>query len=136
MAFVNEEISAQDIEKHHLPTPPNKGHYWTVDKERNMYLRGGAVGNPAIGEDIIWNFDLFIDGRLLVMKLGKGQGSVNFTENPYYVVWDNIIDINPNNLYEIDKNYIVAILKEALTAYGRNGRDNNYTPNIFTQFNF
>ena len=136
MAFVNEEISKEDIDKYQLPIKPNDGRFWTIDKNRNIYLRGGAKGNPAFGEEIYFGFDLYVCGKKYYVKLNRGTGSVKYAERPYFVVWDSIVDITPDNLSSLEKQSVIGILKEALSAWGEDGRENEFAPVFVVQFNF
>lgn len=136
MTFVNEAISEVDIEQYRLSIEPDDGRFWTVDKERNIYLRGGARGNPAFGEEIYFGFDLCVCEEQYYVKLNRGKGSVKYTERPYLVVWDSIIDITPHNLSSLKELSVIEILKEALSVWGEDGRENEFAPAFVVQFNF
>jgi hypothetical protein len=136
MAFVNELISNENIDKYKIPLHKDNDEYWTFDKERNIYLWGGRGGNPAYGFEIVGKFDLSVDGKLFKITIEPGDGSKNFTASPYYVVWNSIIAIEPRDLNGMNVTQVILILKEALDIYGRDGRLNNYTPVRVVKFNF
>lgn len=136
MPFINQIISDEDIEKYRLPFERNGEFYWTRDLERNYYLWGGYHGNPAHGEDIEGRFHLYLDGAELYFALRPGPGSVEFSETPYTVAWESIEYMKPSSLEALHKRKAIEVIKEALTVYGRNGRDNKYTRNIQVKFDF
>jgi hypothetical protein len=77
MPFVNEYIPAEDIEKYHLKEIDKKfivggtnARDWTVDRERNIYLRNVANGGgnePEIRNQTTWSF--FWHNELLTLRL-------------------------------------------------------------------
>jgi hypothetical protein len=136
MPFVNQIASDEDIVKYHLPFDRRSDFYWTRDAERNFYLWGGYYGNPAHGEDIEGRFHLYLDGTDLYFVLRPGPGSVEFSETPYIVGWQSIVYMKPSDLDASYKRKAIKALKDALTAYGRNGRDNKYTKDIQVKFDF
>lgn len=136
MAFVNELIPNENIDKYKIPLHKNNDEYWTYDKERDIYLWGGRGGNPAYGFEIVGKFDLCINEKLFKIALGPGDGSKSFSESPYYVVWDSIIQVKPENLHGLSEDYVVSVLKEALEVYGRDGGLNSHTPIRIVKFNF
>ena len=74
MAFVNEVVSDADIDAYGLPFEKGKGHWWTRDKERDLYLWGGRGGNPLWDEEIQGRFHLFISGTSLRLAISLGGG--------------------------------------------------------------
>jgi hypothetical protein len=136
MAFVNEVVSDSDIEAYQLGLEKGKGHWWTRDKERDLYLWGGETGNPAFGDEIEGRFVLFISGRLIEFAISLGQWSKNWHAKPYVVAWDKLLWVEPPDLAGIDRDLVISILKEALIAYGRDGRHNLNTPDRIVQFGF
>jgi len=136
MAFINQVISAEDIEKYGLPFKQKSDFYWTRDIENNFYLWGGLGGNPAYGEEIEGRFHLYLDGEEFYFVIRPGKGSFKFSESPYVVVWKSIEYVKPLGLDAMKRVRAINILRDALTVYGRNGRDNKYTPSILVKFEF
>jgi hypothetical protein len=136
MAFVNERVSDEDIDAYELSMEKGKGHWWTRDKERNLYLWGGERGNPARGQEMHGYFYLFISGIRLRLAISLGQWSKNWHVKPYVVAWDQLLWIDPPDCGGLDRTAVINLLKEALVAYGRNGRENLNTPDRITNFGF
>lgn len=136
MAFVNEVVSDSDIDKYGLPFKKGSGRYWTRDVERDMYLWGGLSGNPAHGEDIEGRFYLYVGGMEIYIVVLPGTWSAKFSESPYVISWKSLEHVRPSDLGKIRKDRFLEILKEALTVYGRNGRENRYTPTRIIKFEF
>ena len=144
MGFVNEMVSIEDIQKYNLPFPndvPESGRrWWTRDKERNLYLWGGAGGNPAFGLDMYHRFYLFIDGKLFDVKPKILEESKNIKVVPYRIVWADIENIEAMpygapKLHGMDYDELVKIFKEAMIIYGSDGR-NKFTPVFTVEFKF
>jgi hypothetical protein len=136
MAFVNEVVSDEDIDRYGLPFPKGGGRYWTRDRERDAFLWGGQTGNPAFGEDLVWIFDFLYHGQIYAVSIDRGQSSRRFSEIPFIIQWDSILSIKPDISSGEERGCFVAILKEALRVYGRDGGENNYTPSIVVRFTF
>jgi hypothetical protein len=136
MAFVNEVVSDADIDKYGLPFEKGSGRYWTRDAERDMYLWGGKGGNPAFGDSIYGYFHLFIKGIDLSIRLEPGDGSHDFSDNPYIIKWSQIARINPPNAGGLARNDVIHHLKEALVVYGEDGRENKFAPFRVVSFDF
>ncbi|MDD0930500.1 hypothetical protein LOD74_11115, partial [Xylella fastidiosa subsp. multiplex] len=75
MPFINEIPSAEDIEKYGLPFKHDLNvdmrlrNPWTIDRERNFYLYGGATGNQAYEDIIYYRFYLYLNGSKFVIEL-------------------------------------------------------------------
>ncbi|AIC09441.1 hypothetical protein [Xylella fastidiosa] len=166
MPFINEIPSAEDIEKYGLPFKHDLNvdmrlrNPWTIDRERNFYLYGGATGNQAYEDIIYYRFYLYLNEFKFMVKLEKGQGSLNFDDNPNFVVWNKIISIElmphdqvsplkglPNLAWETPDtpqpllenyslNQFIAILKEALTVYGAGYANRHIHHPIVVRFGF
>jgi hypothetical protein len=136
VAFVNEVVSDADIDAYGLPFEKGKGHWWTRDQERDLYLWGGEFGNPAWGDEVEGRFCLFIDGRTLRLALSFGLWSKNWHVKPYIVTWDRLLWIDPPDCCGIDRSRVIDFLKESLVAYGRDGRENRNTPDRIVHFGF
>jgi hypothetical protein len=83
VAFVNEVVSDADIDAYGLPFEKGKGHWWTRDKERDLYLWGGRGGNPLWDEEILGRFNLYIAGFKLRLAISLGQWSRDWNDKPY-----------------------------------------------------
>lgn len=118
MAFVNEYISEEDIKKYNIEALNEKlniANYeptWTVDNERDIYLRRVRRGREEFCDQITF----FFSWKSLQMKMvlkEKGGGEQDGPQWTHYELiridaWD---DIAPY------KKEIIENLKEALTAY-------------------
>ena len=136
MTFVNEVVSDADIDAYGLGLEKGKGHWWTRDKERDLYLWGGEYGNPAWGDDVEGHFAFFIDGRTLRLALSIGAWSKNWHVRPYIVNWDRLLWIEPPDCNGVDRSRMIDLLHEALVSYGRDGRENRNTPDRIVRFGF
>jgi len=142
MAFINEYISDEDIEKYQIDalmnsyqgegTFPDKyyKHRWTIDKERGVWFIW--VYDPkdpledyrrGTGESI---FILHMHGQNIEIVLRDvfDESSKKTTDNPFYVTWKLEKIIKPISLQNISDKEIIEILREALKIYGADGMDN------------
>jgi hypothetical protein len=121
MAFKNEVVSDADIDRYKLPFPKGGGRWWTRDAERDYYLWGGLVGNPAFDETQEGWFDLYVDGIIHTVVLASEVNLEGDKETPYTMHWKKIVRISPSKEEEANYGYFKILLKEALTAYGLDG---------------
>lgn len=147
MAFVNEYVSGEDVQKYNLDEvwlhrnpvyrregklPPGFRHKWTVDRERNFYFMvtgGGGYDRGNITECV-----LYLDGVLLNVELAKpGEGSKSFSEQPYRIVWE--LNKMLPKLPDSTSQEAVRVLKDALRAYGYAGA-RRQIPNTIVEFKF
>lgn len=127
MGFVNEFIPAEDVEAYGLKAIDQKfivggtnARDWTIDRERNMYLRNVAIGGgaePEIRNQTKWSF--FWRGELLTLRLDSITGGGGRGE-PGWSHW-KLMMVNgsyglPAHLKKAVDAFI-ADLKQALTAY-------------------
>ncbi|MCS5692781.1 hypothetical protein NZK33_12405 [Cyanobium sp. FGCU-6] len=136
MPFVNEVVSDADIDRYGLPFKKGSGRYWTRDAERDFYLWGGRVGNPAFGEPIQTCFRVFLAGESFVLYLEPGKGSHAFSEVPFRVVWKSVLSISPTCAPGKKCEELIGVLKEALLVYGEDGRENKLAKNCVVSFLF
>ena len=136
VAFVNEIVSDADIDAYGLPFKKGKGHWWTRDKERDLYLWGGECGNPARGEDIEGQFSFFVDRVKLRFTLSLGDWSADWHVKPYIVAWDRLVRIDPPNCGGLNQARVIGLIKEALVVYGSDGRENHNVPDRIVRFGF
>jgi CRISPR/Cas system-associated exonuclease Cas4 (RecB family) len=138
MPFINEFISEADMIKYNLekinrtyknpppagiPTYPTPITQWTVDKERDIYLRKVTTnqGRPDMGfENDGWEgWTLYYKGELIwfVKKTIKSIRLVNDSQHSYYEIKYLTI---PNNL-KIDYDIIYELIKDSFTKYAGGG---------------
>lgn len=132
MAFVNEYVSDEDVERYDLlglekafyRDEPLGRYTWTRDKERDIYLRKGK--GPGKENDIpVWV--LYCQGKLSAFQIYEGEGSSRKVyERPYRIVWhfegfwqngSRLFSVPPKG--ELPEFF--QALKEALTEYGALG---------------
>jgi hypothetical protein len=123
MPFVNEVVSDADIDRYGLPFEKGSGRYWTRDAERDFYLWGGKVGNPAFGVDFEGQFHLYIKGVKFFVCLEPGEGSFRLSDRPFVVRWIRLKAVAPRDLYDLEAARVRSILRESLKVYGRTGRN-------------
>lgn len=127
MAFVNEFIPSEDVEKYHIAEIDKRfvvggtsSRQWTIDRERDVYLRNvarGAAGDPDIRNQTEWT--LYWHGDLLVLRLDLLEGSGERGEpgwSHWRLVWFCGTSGLPSHL-KSQKTQILGALKEALTVY-------------------
>jgi hypothetical protein len=136
MAFVNEVVSDEDIAKYNLPFKPGAGRYWTRNKERDCYLWGGILDGFAYGYEQEGQFEFYWKGTLLRITLDMGSGSSSFQDSPYRIVWNKVTHIQPFDLGGLSKRDVFSLLKDALMAYGYDGRMNVFAQERQIDFNF
>lgn len=118
MAFINEFVSREDVEKYDL-SRINEEYFkadlqysWTVDRERNIYLRYMREGREEQGG--LGVFAFFWGGRLLEVQLFREEHSELGGKG--VTIWGlRLIKIPDELLGERPK--ILSDLKEALVVY-------------------
>lgn len=127
MGFVNEYISVEDVEKYNLEAIDEKfisggtrARDWTIDRERNIYLRNVAMGRglePG-GNEVNLSYQttwtLYWRGNLLTMRLDLLGGRGEYGE-PGWSHW-RLVGLESQHP-EIERSQVLEILKEALVAY-------------------
>jgi hypothetical protein len=136
MPFVNEQVTDAEIDAYGLSLEKGKGHWWTRDRQRDFFLWGGECGNPARGQELHGRFRLYIAGTKLELGISLGHWSKNWHVKPYQVGWVQLLWLDPSGCGGLDRGQVIGVLKEALVAYGRNGRENLNTPERIVQFGF
>lgn len=133
MPFVNEYISRSEIEKYGLSEayfaanpgqtelPEDYKPHWTLDRERQIILRQMRGSNPARDGDYWIEFSLQMDGKKYFIKVGIGKGSGNLSASPFVVAWSGIVDFYPSDVGEAERQNVLRVLREALTARGYDG---------------
>ena len=133
MPFVNEYLSRSDIEKCGLAKayfsanpgqtelPEDYRPHWTIDRERQIILRQMRGSNPARDGDYWIEFSLQMDEKKYFVKVGIGKGSGNLSASPFVVAWSGIVDFYPPDVGEAERQNVLRVLGEALTARGYDG---------------
>ena len=130
MAFVNEYISPEDRQKydidelnkfyHRMFLPMGSGNSWTIDRERNCYLRFVKLGRwcEEGGEERISYFSFYWNDVVRVIRFqsesgGSGRQALIWKKK-YYLkkITPPIDDLNASQ-----KEQFFAVLKEALIAF-------------------
>ena len=130
MAFVNEYISDEDVEKYgiaqlreELHAYHQRRYHWTRDRERDTYLvQIHHLGRDLEPEDWL----LHEKGRYCAVMLHREGGSMKLSERPYRILWhfDGFDEAWPWKCPVPPKEEqppVIQLLKEALTVYGLNG---------------
>jgi hypothetical protein len=130
MAFVNEYIPSEDVEKYHLEEidkhffPGTHARDWTIDRTRDIYLRNVELGggsDPDLRNQTKWTF--YWHNEPLTLRLDSLEGSGKPGEpgwSHWLLVWVNGSNGLPASL-KVHKAEFLADLKEALTAYQGGG---------------
>ena len=127
MAFVNEFIPPEDVEKYGIKAIDEKfvvgrtrARDWTIDRDRDIYLRNVAMGagaDPDFRNQTTWTF--YWHGDLLYLRLDllEGRGERG---GPGWSHW-KLIRINGSNglpaHLKSDGAEILEDLTEAMNAY-------------------
>ena len=129
MAFVNEYISDEDVEKYGIAQLRDELHayhqrryHWTRDRERDAYLvQIHHLGRDLEPEDWL----LYEKDRYCAVMLHREGGSMKLSERPYRILWhfDGFCDawLRCPVPAEEEQPQVIQLLKEALTVYGLNG---------------
>ena len=138
MAFINEYISEENIEKYQInelrnsyskyKNHPKKHHrhHWTIDTEREIWFMWVGVRQDPLdhtrttGERF---FTLYYKNEPIEIVLRRvfEESSDKSIENPYYVTWKLDCTEELSNLKNIEEKEIIEVLKEALNIYGTHG---------------
>jgi len=145
MAFVNEFVSAEDIEKYHLDSlylrwnpfhksvPPSHRHMWTVDREREaflMVLAFGTEGYPRRTSGVL--FWRGIEWQVAFDR--DDESSEQLTDVPFKRVW-KLGRIQHPQGKDVPLNELLPIVKEALVVHGFRGAAAQ-VPNTVVEFKF
>lgn len=130
MSFVNEYISDEDVNKYDIKNIYERFHIayyrpsWTVDKERDAYLRYVQRGREESAQEI--DFLFYWQGDLLYVRL-HCEGGGEF-KGPGWSAYSNLRIGVPERYYltegielpsslRAQEKQILEALKDALTAY-------------------
>ena len=128
MAFANEYIPAADIEKYGIKEFDKKNHIahyepdWTVDHERDIYLRYVCNEREEFANRHTYAF--YWKGTMLMVVVDIDGGGVrNGAQWRHYTMWRFHL---PENL-KAHETEIIADLKDAFVAYKVGGVLSNST---------
>lgn len=122
MAFVNEYMAKDDIEKYHIEELDKRfwvGHYkpqWTVDRERDVYLRRLRSGREdAAGRTLFYFY--WKGCEILADMLVKPHDNRGGEPGSHY----SIHDLKVPNEVSVHREQIISDLKDALVVRKDNG---------------
>ncbi|WP_037585995.1 hypothetical protein [Stenoxybacter acetivorans] len=159
MAFVNEIISEEDIQKYGLDElmgdfhpfdldwgkggrgrPEGFWYSWTIDRDRGIYfmivktikeIGPSDRPEPTNKRIAVLNFQ----ERRVPLIIERTHCPHSFSDNPFLLAWD-LLEIDTSNVPEMSKKSVIAVLKEALTIYGYDGAYSKKIPNTVVEFSF
>jgi hypothetical protein len=117
MPFMNEYIPSEDVERFQIQAVDqrfHKGHHkphWTIDRERNVYLRHMQNGREEFSNRHTYYF--YWKGSPLLVTLDVDANEIDGGCRWHYRKWD--MDI-PESLKQFETE-ITSDLKEALSVY-------------------
>jgi hypothetical protein len=124
MAFINEFIPAADIQKYGIEeinkkfiVGGTKSSQWTIDRDRDIYLRCVARGREEYRSETTWTF--YWGGELIPVELHMLAGGGKRGE-PGRTHWKIHHIYIPPHLQNM-RNDILKDLKDALLAYKDGG---------------
>lgn len=136
MSFVNEYISKADIEKYNIEEVNRKYHKhnpnpdWTIDRQREMYLR--YLHNEREEHSNRHTYYFYWKGAVLILVVDiTGGGVMNGEQWRHYTMWN----IEIPEILKPQEAEIFADLKEAFVAYKELGIRSDSTKHTAT-FNF
>lgn len=131
MAFINEEISAEDKRKINLEKIKNIAGIskaselwlWTIDRERDvflLYLLGGDTKRPAC-------YALILKDEIVTFNANlKGDGN---RKTGVKVFW-KVFNLRISQTLEVQREEIKQLICEALDTYGFGKRDSVIDVNV------
>ena len=136
MGFINEFISAEDIIKFDIHAvnfrylKSNRNPNWTIDRERNIYLRRMTTGREEFAADSEWT--LYWKGTLIPVDLTVSGEKLPDDEDLAHYKLRNIVV--PDDLRD-KRSEILGDLKDALSVFAGGGVYAGH-PVAKTTFNF
>lgn len=118
MAFVNEFVSEEDAKKYGLEEIDQRYRrssfrpVWTVDRERDIYLREVESGREEFANQ--YGYTFFWKGGLMFVRLTRRGGGARGGDG--WSEWTLLGIAMPDEL-QANRAEIIADLKSALTAY-------------------
>jgi len=138
MAFINEYISDEDVEKYQINELMNSyqgegqfpdefyHHRWTINKEKESWFMWVHVPTDPLDYTRSTGERIFIlhykskNIEIILRKIFEESSEIK-TDNPFYVTWKLDHIKKPEALKNILDEEIIEVLKEALMAYGTRG---------------
>lgn len=124
MPFVNELISDKDFVEYKIAeidefylVGGTRRRDWTIDKERNIYLRQVATGRWEESEESTWTF--FWGGQLLEVKI-QHKGTEKLSDGTY-LGKKRLLSIDIPPYLEGKRSEIIADLIDAFSVYKNGG---------------
>jgi len=144
MAFFNENVSEEDVEKYKLKElhlewwgeiPPRFRYTWTRDIERDSFYIPMRTGREEFSNRV--QGILHFQGENWTVEVSlDASGSKSFSENPYRIVW-GLGGIKHQDKYGHIREMLIPILKEALQAYKVSGiNTSEKATDVVTSFTF
>lgn len=133
MAFVNEYISDEDMEKYDIRSvwarfdriKSNEerdmlmGKYsWTIDRERDIFFIPVEWGREEFSNEI--TSLLSWGGAQLLVKIANMGGYLDYPSKAGSVKW-GLLDIKAPDVFHASREDIVSVLKEVLIVYQLDG---------------
>jgi hypothetical protein len=81
-------------------------------------------------------FFFFVSGITFKLEVSIGNWSEDWHAKPYVVEWGNVLSVDPPICAGLSQKQVLNLVKEALVAYGRDGRLNRNTPERIVRFGF
>ena len=139
MAFVNEFVSEEDIQRFDLDglkrqicplspswwgkeRPVGFRHTWTIDRERGLWLMEAKMieeTGPS-GRDEPTTKRIFIldwQGERIRFVLDRAGSSPKFSDSPFYVKW-SLLEMHMPATLDVPRQTVLSVLQEALVVYG------------------
>lgn len=142
MAFVNEYVSEENINKYGLKAlykkwwgwvPPEFRFAWTYDSERDSYFVPISQGREEFSNHM--SGVLYFEGIHWDIEIcHEPGGSDSYAEKPYRQIWGLIHVKHPEGGF-VPTEEIVPVLKEALSAYKIRGIHTKVS-DVSTSFTF
>ncbi|HFS85193.1 MAG TPA: hypothetical protein ENK72_01080, partial [Epsilonproteobacteria bacterium] len=143
MAFVNEYVSQEDIEKYgldelHRRCSRKADNYktardglhdrsqWMIDREKEIwFMRLGIRMVPGENPPIYLGNDIYIlhykgENIEVVMKDNRKEGSTKLSDDPFRIRWD-ILSIASSSLNGVQTEEIIELIQQAMEVYGLEG---------------
>ena len=128
MSFINEFISPEDVEAYGIKEIDKQfivggtnARDWTIDRDRDIYLRNVANGREEFRSETIWTFwwhNQLLTLQLNLIEASGGRGEPGWSH--WKLMWVNDGSGLPGTLKDRQSEFLDD-LKAALTAYSGAG---------------
>ena len=132
--FVYERFSAEERQCY---ATRSQGYYVDKSRDISIWVEAAPNGQAHAGGVIDSLASLRIGQKVFKCVVRRANCSTAFSGTPLVIIWDRVISCSPENLHGFAWADILAILKEALCAWG-GGYENNskWHPEFIVKFNF